>query len=46
VPKSRARKGDEIDQIERWLREAQVAILTDYRGLSVQQLPSASGSTV
>jgi large subunit ribosomal protein L10 len=43
LPKSRARKGDEIDQIERWLRDAQVAILTDYRGLSVAQITQLRG---
>ena len=43
LPKTKARKGDEIDQIERWLRGAQVAILTDYRGLTVQQLGQLRG---
>jgi len=43
LPKSRARKGEEIDQIERWLRGAQVAILTDFRGLSVHQLTQLRG---
>jgi large subunit ribosomal protein L10 len=43
VPKTKARKGQEIDQIERWLREAQVTILTDYRGLSVQQISQLRG---
>lgn len=43
VPKSKARKGDEVDRIEGWLREAQVAILTDYRGLTVQQMGQLRG---
>ena len=43
MPKTKARKGQEIDQIERWLREAQVAILTDYRGLTVQQISQLRG---
>lgn len=43
MPKPKARKSQEIDQIERWLREAQVAILTDYRGLNVQQISQLRG---
>ena len=43
MPKTKARKGQEIDQIEGWLREAQVTILTDYRGLSVQQISQLRG---
>lgn len=43
MPKTRARKGQEIDQIEAWLRDAQVAILTDYRGLSVAQISQLRG---
>jgi large subunit ribosomal protein L10 len=43
MPKTKARKGQEIDQIERWLREAQVTIMTDYRGLSVQQISQLRG---
>jgi large subunit ribosomal protein L10 len=43
VPKTRARKAQEVDLIEGWLREAQVAILTDYRGLSVAQISQLRG---
>jgi large subunit ribosomal protein L10 len=43
MPKTKARKGAEVDQIERWLREAQVTILTDYRGLTVQQISQLRG---
>lgn len=43
MPKSRARKGTEIDQVERWLRENALAIVSDYRGLTVQQISQLRG---
>ena len=43
MPKTRARKTDEVGQVEAWLRAAPVAIVTDYRGITVSQIGTLRG---